>query len=190
MTEHEKMLSGAPFNSRDPELLARLTQARDLLSTYNATGAGEIDMRRTVLTRLLGHCGPGVWVEPPFQCDYGEQISLGDRVFINFNCVILDANRVEIGADTVVGPGVHIYATEHPLAARDRVIRNEQQAGYAVTSRPVTIGARCWIGGGAIVTAGVTIGDGTTIGAGSVVTESVPAAVLAAGNPCRVIRSL
>ena len=184
------MLAGLPFNSRDPDLLADLHRARALLARYNMTGPQDAAARSEILRDLLGTYGQGAWIEPPFHCDYGDQIVLGARVFMNFNGVILDANRVEIGADTVIGPGVHIYATDHPLSADQRLIREGSATRYVVTSRPVSIGPRCWIGGGAILMAGVTIGEGTTIGAGSVVTAPVPAGVLAAGNPCRVIREL
>ncbi|MEM1274859.1 MAG: sugar O-acetyltransferase, partial [Pseudomonadota bacterium] len=175
---------------RDPELIYLLKHARTCLKQYNDTRVDEAMARRELLGQLLGYCGDAVWIEPPFQCDFGAQISLGDRVFLNFNCVILDANRVEIGADTVIGPGVHIYATDHPTSAKERLVTEGDATRYLVTSKPVVIGPRCWIGGGAILTAGVTIGAETTIGAGSVVTEPIPEGVLAAGNPCRVIRSL
>lgn len=167
-----------------------LKYARTCLKQYNGTREDEATARRELLRKLLGACGDDVWIEPPFQCDYGAQISLDDRVFVNFNCVILDANRVEVGADTVIGPGVHIYATDHPTSAKDRLVTQGDETRYRVTSKPVVIGPRCWIGGGAILTAGVTIGAETTIGAGSVVTGSIPAGVLAVGNPCRVIRRL
>jgi maltose O-acetyltransferase len=124
-----------------------------------------------------------VWIEPPFFCDYGEHIRLGARVYMNFQCVILDCNLVTLGDDVFLGPGVHIYAATHPLDPDERIKGPE-------LGRPVTIGAKVWIGGGSIICPGVTIGEGSTIGAGSVVVKDIPPYVFAGGNPCRVIRNL
>ena len=182
-TEREKMLAGELYVAVDPELTAARIRARRLVRAYNATDEEEAAQRRELLGQLLGSMGPGVWIEPPFQCDYGTQIHLGARVFINFQCVILDCNTVTIGDDAALGPGVHIYAATHPLDPDERIKGPE-------LARPVTLGAKTWIGGGAIILPGVTIGEGTTIAAGSVVTKDVPPYVLAGGNPCRVIRPL
>jgi maltose O-acetyltransferase len=127
--------------------------------------------------------GSDVEIVAPFFCDYGSNIFIGSRVFLNTNCVILDCARVEIGDDVQVGPGVHLYAATHPLNPGARRTGLERAA-------PVTVGSDVWLGGGAIVCPGVTIGSGTTIGAGSVVLSDVPAGVLAVGNPCRVVRSV
>ncbi|MFZ4628687.1 MAG: sugar O-acetyltransferase, partial [Blastocatellia bacterium] len=135
--------------------------------------------------------GRDVWIELPFFCDYGENIHLGDGVFINYNCVLLDDNRIEVGDHVLIGPAVQIYTATHPLLAADRISGGEAgQAPYVTRTAPVRIGAQAWIGGGAILLPGVEIGARTTIGAGSVVTRSIPADVFAGGNPCRVIREL
>ncbi|WP_281404460.1 sugar O-acetyltransferase [Pyxidicoccus fallax] len=178
------MLAGELYVATDPELTAARRRARRLVRAYNETDEEEdLERRQELLGQLFGSKGPGVWIEPPFQCDYGTQIHLGARVFINFQCVILDCNPVTIGDDVAIGPGVHIYAATHPLDPDERIKGPE-------LARPVTIGAKAWIGGGAIILAGVTIGEGTTIAAGSVVTKDVPPYVLAGGNPCRVLRPL
>ena len=132
---------------------------------------------------MLGEKGEGVYIEPPFYCDYGSNIFLGNKVYMNFNCVILDCNIVRIGDGTMLGPAVQIYAATHPLDAAQRAAGPE-------LAYPVTIGRDVWIGGGAIIGPGVTIGDNTTIGAGSVVVKDIPANVFAAGNPCKAIRQL
>ena len=121
-------------------------------------------------------------MQPPFYCDYGANIELGERVFFNFNCVVLDVCRVRIGSFSLFGPAVQIYTPMHPM---DATLRRKQEYG-----KPVEIGADVWVGGGAIILPGVTIGSQAVIGAGSVVTRDVPEKVFAAGNPCRVIREL
>ena len=133
-------------------------------------------------TELLGYANDA-WIQPPFFCDYGYNIALGSKVFFNFNCVVLDVMRVEIGNNVLFGPSVQIYTATHPLNAAERRTWRE-------LAKPVTIGSDVWVGGGAIICPGVTIGDRSVIGAGSVVTRAIPADVFAAGNPCRVIRSL
>jgi maltose O-acetyltransferase len=121
-------------------------------------------------------------MQPPFQCDYGTNIELGERVFFNFNCVVLDVCRVRIGDFKLCGPAAQIVTATHPL---DAGLRRKQEFG-----KPVDIGADVWIGAGALILPGVTIGDRAVIGAGSVVTRDIPADVLAAGNPCRVLRPI
>lgn len=182
------MLAGEPYNSRDPELLARYHYARELLRDFAATASTDAARKRELLASLLGGLGENVWIEAPFFCDYGENIFLGDDVFINYNCVLLDDNRIEIGNHVLIGPAVQIYTATHPLAAEERIVGNA--AGYVARSAPVRIGDQVWIGGGAILMPGIEIGEKTTIGAGSVVTKSIPANCFAAGNPCRVIREL
>jgi maltose O-acetyltransferase len=181
-TERSKMLAGEPYDPLDPDLVAARTRARTLCQALNATREDNRDRRREILVDLLGAGGDSVWMQPPFFCDYGSNIELGERVFFNFNCIVLDVCRVEVGAFTLFGPGVQIYTPVHPLnAARRRL----QEFG-----KPVTIGADVWVGGGALILPGVRIGDRAVIGAGSVVTRDVPGGVLAAGNPCRVIREI
>ncbi|MBE1282269.1 MAG: sugar O-acetyltransferase [Rhodobacteraceae bacterium] len=182
--------SGVAFDTRSKTLLERHHRTRSLLRQYNQSASDDQANRFELLGNLLGTRGPGVWVEPPFYCDYGDNIHLGTGVFLNFNCVFLDGDRIEIGAGTLLGPSVQIYATSHPLRSEDRIYDRDGVPGYHTTADPVKIGRNVWIGGGAIVLPGVSIGDGTTIGAGSVVTKSVPAGVFAAGNPCQVLRTL
>ncbi|MFP2902435.1 sugar O-acetyltransferase [Corallococcus sp. 4LFB] len=182
-TEKEKMLAGELYLATDPRLMAERARARKLLRRYNQSTEDELPERERLLTELLGKVGAGTWIEPPFSCDYGEHIRLGERVFMNFQCVILDCNTVTIGDDVSFGPGVQVYAATHPLDPDERIKGPE-------LGRAITIGSKVWIGGGAIICPGVTIGEGSTIGAGSVVTRDIPPYVFAAGNPCRVIRNL
>lgn len=179
------------FDSRSDALLQAHRRARALLRQYNGPENATPEERADMLEALLGQTATGVWIEPPFFCDYGRNIFVGEGVFANFNCVFLDGARITIGAGTLIGPAVQIYATGHPLKAEDRVFRRDNGClGYHSSAQPVTIGKNAWIGGGAIIQPGVTIGDGTTIGAGSVVTKDIPANVFAAGNPCKAIRDL
>ncbi len=181
-TEREKMLAGELYDPLDPELVEARLRARDLLAVLNATREADETGRRRVLRDLFGSGGDTVWLQPPFFCDYGTNIHLGEKVFFNFNCVVLDVCEVRIGARTLFGPAVQVYTATHPL---DAELRKTRELG-----RPVTIGSDVWVGGGAIILPGVTIGDRAVIGAGSVVTKDVPAGVIAVGNPCRVVRSL
>jgi maltose O-acetyltransferase len=181
-TERDRMLAGEPYDPLDPELVAARARARDLCQALNATREAEEEGRQRILRELFGSGGDSVWMQPPFFCDYGANIHLGQRVYFNFNCVVLDVCEVRIGDFTLFGPAVQLYTATHPM---DAALRRQHESGM-----PLTIGADVWVGGGAIVCPGVTIGDRTVIGAGSVVTRDIPADVLAAGNPCRVIRPL
>ncbi|NVB82960.1 MAG: sugar O-acetyltransferase [Kofleriaceae bacterium] len=181
-TERDKMLAGELYNAFDPELVTARARARDLCWALNATREDEAAERRRILRELFGAGGDTAWMQPPFFCDYGTNIELGERVFFNFNCVVLDVCRVRIGAFTQFGPAVQILTPLHPLDAEQR-----RKVEYG---KPIDIGADVWVGGGALILAGVTIGDGAVIGAGSVVTRDVPAGVLAVGNPCRVVRTV
>lgn len=178
------------FDTRKTEQIAQLQQARALLTRYNATAMQEQGERQEILDALLGERGEGVWIEPPFHCDYGRNIRLGDGVFFNFNCVLLDGDVISIGSGTLLGPAVQVYATTHPLQAEERIYMRDGLPAYHTQAKPVRIGKNVWIGGGAIILPGVEIGDGTTIGAGSVVSKSIPGGVFAVGNPCSIIREL
>jgi maltose O-acetyltransferase len=177
-SEKEKMLAGELYRPGDPELQADLAATRAWLVRYNAALAASSAARRALLRERLAAVGDGASIRAPFHCDYGYNIRLGEGVFLNFNCVILDVMEVTIGADTQIGPAVQIYAADHPREAQARA------AGLEF-GRPVRIGRDVWIGGGAILLPGVEIGDGAVIGAGSVVTRSVAAGVRVAGNPAR-----
>jgi maltose O-acetyltransferase len=181
-SERDKMLAGELYDPLDPELVRARNRARDLCQDLNATREPDRDERRRILKELFGRGGDSVWMQPPFFCDYGSNIVLGDRVFFNFNCVVLDVCRVEIGDYTLFGPAVQVYTATHPMNA---VLRRKQEF-----ARPITIGSDVWVGGGAIICPGVTIGSRAVIGAGSVVTRDIPDGVFAAGNPCRVVREI
>ena len=181
-TDRERMLAGELYDPGAPELVAARLRARTLTRRFNDTQPDEQGLRVELLGDLLAAVGESVWVEPPFACDYGDNIELGDRVFLNFGCVLLDCARVTIGARTLLGPSVHVYAATHPTDPRQRATGLE-------LARPVTIGSDVWIGGGVIVGPGVTIGDDSTVGAGSVVVADLPDGVVAAGNPARVLRA-
>jgi maltose O-acetyltransferase len=182
MTEKEKMLAGELYDPLDPELVQARERARDLCQDLNATREKDQDERRHILKALFGKSGESVWMQPPFYCDYGSNIVLGERVFFNFNCVVLDVCQVKIGDFTMFGPAVQIYTAAHPMNAELR--RTKEFA------KPIEIGSDVWIGGGAIILPGVKIGSKAVIGAGSVVTRDIPDGVVAAGNPCRVIREI
>lgn len=181
-TEKEKMLAGELYNPLDPILRAERQRCRDLLKLLNNSAEEPRTERQHLICELLGQ-ETDVWIEPPFFCDYGTNISLGSKVFFNFNCVILDVMAVEIGNNVFFAPAVQIYTATHPI---DHV---ERRSGLEF-GKPVKIGSDVWVGGGAIVCPGVTIGDRSVIGAGSVVTKDIPADVVAAGNPCRIIRCI
>lgn len=187
------MLRGDAYDSRDPELLALAHRARALLASFAATPSTDDEARSRILTELLGGVGDGVWIEPPFSCDYGVNVHLGPGTFVNVSCVFLDSAEIRIGANVLIGPGVQLLTVSHPLRASDRMVPAGRRAGgapYRTHARPIAIGDRAWIGAGTIVLPGVTIGAGTTIGAGSLVTADVPPDVLAFGQPCRVQRTL
>lgn len=177
------MLAGELYNASDSELIEARKKASRLTRLYNATTEQKKKRRRQILSELLGSTRQNINIEPPFYCDYGSNIYVGDDFYMNFGCVILDCASVHIGNNVLCAPGVHIYTATHPT---DPEIR---RSGLELAA-PVRIGDNVWIGGGVIVCPGVTIGDDTTIGAGSVVVKDIPARVVAAGNPCRIIRHL
>jgi Acetyltransferase (isoleucine patch superfamily) len=191
-TEKEKMLAGELYNAGDAELIARWHLAKKLTKEYNNADTEDRELLDDILTRLLGAKGENAWIAQPFHVDYGENIYLGNNVEINMDCVFLDCNRITIGDHSGIGPGTHIYAVSHPVDPNERLaysIDGSFSFWQGITA-PITLGRNVWIGGRSIIFPGVTIGDNTTIGAGSVVTKSIPAGCLAAGNPCKVIRSL
>ena len=176
------MLAGEPYDPMDSELVAARVRARDLCQALNATREAEQENRRRILQELFGAGGDSVRMQPPFFCDYGFNIELGERVFFNFNCVVLDVCPIKIGSFTLFGPAVQIYTPMHPFNAKQR---RQEEFG-----KSVEIGSDVWVGGGAIILPGVRIGHRAVIGAGSVVTRDIPDGVFAAGNPCRVIREI
>ena len=180
MTEQEKMLLGEPYDASDPALVAGRIRARRITRQLDTLDPADTGARAELLADLLGEIGEGSWVEAPFHCDYGSQIRLGARVFVNMGCIFLDAAPIVLGDDVQLGPGVQLLTSDHPRDAA-------QRAALLESAHPISIGARAWLGGGVIVLPGVEIGRDAIIGAGSVVTRSVRAGVTAAGNPCRVI---
>jgi maltose O-acetyltransferase len=176
------MTAGEMYDPLDTELVGARERVRDLCQALNATRERDADERRRLLTQIFARGGDSVWMQPPFFCDYGFNIELGERVFFNFNCIVLDVCPVRIGSFTLFGPSVQILTPMHPMNAEQR--RREE------FGKPVTIGDDVWVGGGAIILPGVTIGSRSVIGAGSIVTRDVPDGVFAAGNPCRVIRAI
>lgn len=181
-TARNRMLAGELYDALDPDLVAARTRARDLCQRLNAAPEADEALRRDLCRQLFGRGGESVWMQPPFFCDYGTNIALGERVFFNFNCIVLDVCQVTIGDFTLFGSGVQVLTPMHPL---DAALRRREEYG-----RPVVIGADVWVGAGALILPGVTIGDRAVIGAGSVVTRDIPADVFAAGNPCRVTRAI
>jgi maltose O-acetyltransferase len=180
-SEKEKMLAGESYNCLDPDLIAERRQTKDLLRLYNLTAA--VPEQQTMLQQLLGHIGHNSIIEPPFYCSYGQNIHIGDQVYLNVLCTIVDCNEVHIGHDVMIGPGVQIYTAAHHLQAESRI------QGLEV-AKPIVIEDNVWIGGSAILLPGVTIGRNAVVGAGAVVTRSVPANTVVAGNPARVIREI
>ncbi len=181
-SEKEKMLSGELYDPLDAELVRAREHARDLCQDLNATREKDQENRQSILKKLFGRGGESVWMQPPFYCDYGSNILLGERVYFNFNCVVLDVCQVKIGDFTLFGPAVQIYTATHPMNAE---LRRKQEFG-----KPIEIGSDVWVGGGTVICPGVKIRSKSVIGAGSVVTRDVPDGVFAAGNPCRVIREI
>lgn len=175
------MLAGELYNALDPQLSIERMNARLLIKQLNDSREDQVEERNQILKKLIPNAGKGLWLQPPFYCDYGYNIKVGDGVFFNFNCVVLDVAQVIIGSRTLIGPNVQIYTATHPMNYQERATGLE----YA---KPITIGEDVWLGGSVVICPGVTIGDRSVIGAGSVVTKDIPADVFAAGNPCKVIK--
>ena len=183
MTEWEKLQAGQIYNDFDPDLFQRRIQAKKLFRAYNQTADEETDRRRELMQALFGQVGKDVWIEPDFRCEFGKNIVIEDNVYINFGCVILDCAPVFIGANSLLGPNIGIYPVNHALDAEERIHGGCQ-------GKPIRIGRNVWLGGDVKIVAGVTIGDNAVIGTGSIVTHDVPTNVVAAGNPCRVLRPI
>lgn len=182
-TQKQRMLAGELYLASDPELAADYARAQSILASFNATRGDDLPALRRHLRDLLKHLGEDAIIKPTLRCDYGFNITIGARTFINYDCVLLDCNTITIGDEVQVGPGVHIYTATHPLDAVTR------RAGLE-SADPVVIGDGAWLGGRCVVCPGVTVGENTVVAAGSVVTEDLPPNVLAAGVPCCVLRAL
>ncbi|MEG8040238.1 sugar O-acetyltransferase [Sphingomonas sp. LR60] len=181
MTQKERMLAGELYVADDPELVADAARAAAWLERYNRASTATVAERHALLVEGLGHAGRGATIRPPFQCDYGYNIHLGEGAFLNFGCTVLDVVPVQIGAGTQIGPGVQILTADHP---RDPV----QRGRMLEFGRPVIIGRNVWIGGGALILLGIIVGDDAIVGAGSVVTRDVRAGAAVAGIPARLLR--
>jgi len=182
-SETEKMLAGELYDPLDKQLSDERLRTRLLIKRLNDTREDEAEARAALLKALIPNAGAGLWLQPPFYCDYGSNIIIGEKVFFNFNCVVLDVTYVTIGSRTLFGPNVQIYTATHPMDHRERASGLE----YA---KPIKIGEDVWIGGSVVICPGVAIGDRAVIGAASVVTKDIPSDVFAAGNPCKVVRPL
>ncbi len=177
------MVAGELYDPLDKQLSEERLRARLLIKDLNESSEDQPEERSRILKALLPHSNPDVWIQPPFYCDYGYNIQIGAKVFFNFNCVVLDVAQVTIGSRTMFGPNVQIYTATHPM-------NHNVRASGLENAKPIVIGDDVWIGGSAVICPGVSVGDRSVIGAGSVVTKDIPADVFAAGNPCRVVRSL
>lgn len=182
-TEKQKMISGELYDPLDKELADDRVKTRLLLKELNESREDEPERRNQILKDLIPNAGENLWLQPPFYCDYGYNIKVGERVFFNFNCVVLDVAPVTIGSRTMFGPNVQIYTATHP-------INHVERASGVEYAKPISIGDDVWVGGSVVICPGVSIGDRVVLGAGSVVTKDIPSDVFAAGNPCKIIRHL
>lgn len=184
MTQKERMEAGLIYDPLDPEIVDDQAQRLELMYEFNASRPSELEKRAQLLHRMLGKMGEGCYIEPPFRANWaGKHLYLGDNVYVNFNLTIVDDADIFVGDRVMIGPNVTIATANHPIAPELRV----RALQY---NRSVTIGQNVWIGAGAIIVPGITIGENTVIGAGSVVTKDIPANVVAAGNPCKVLREI
>ena len=177
------MLAGELYDALDEQLSKERVKARLLIKKLNDSREDEVEERNRILSELLPNASADLWLQPPFYCDYGYNIIAGEKVFFNFSCIVLDVAEVRIGSRTLFGPNVQIYTATHPINYKER-------ASGLEFAKPIFIGEDVWIGGSAVICPGVSIGDRSIIGAGSVVTKDIPADVIAAGNPCKIIRYL
>lgn len=182
-TEWEKMQNSEIYNDFDRDLFNRRVEAKRLFREFNLSDDDEVEKRKSIMLRLFKSVGRNVWIEPDFRCEFGKNITIGDDVYINFGCVILDCGQVRIGNNTLIGPNVGLFSGNHTTDA-------EERAAGGLIPKPISIGNRVWLCGNVTVVPGVAIGDDTIIGAGSVVTHDIPSGVIAAGNPCRVLRKI
>ncbi|MGW4055058.1 sugar O-acetyltransferase [Streptomyces sp. NPDC004779] len=182
-TQLERMLAGDLYIADDPQIAERQRHAMRLAARYQALFVDGPEEARSVLGELLGAVGEDVEVRPLLYVDYGSNITIGARTFVNYHLTALDVAAITIGEDCQIGPNVQLLTPTHPLEPQPR--RDKLEA-----ARPITLGNNVWLGGGVIVCPGVTIGDNSVIGAGAVVTKDIPANVVAVGNPARPVRDL
>lgn len=183
MTEKERMLAGKLYIAQGDEIVGGILRARQLVRSFNDSDELAFERRDEILRELLRHVGEGSSINPPFRCDYGSNISVGDHFFANYDCIFIDVCPITIGDNVFFGPRVCLYTAGHPVDAEVRNMNLEY-------GKPITIGSNVWFGGNVVVNPGVTIGDNVVIGSGSVVTRDIPSGVIAAGSPCRVLREI
>lgn len=182
-TEKEKSLDGKLYKASDYELYTERQNTKELIFRFNSLPPSDVAGRNDIIRKLFCKTGENFIIEPPFHCDYGSNISIGNNFYSNFNLIILDCAKTEIGDNVLIGPNVGIYPAGHP-------VHHELRTPEYEFAFPVHIGNNVWIGGSVVINPGITIGDNTVIGSGSVVTKDIPANVVAAGNPCKVIREI
>ncbi|MBU3129320.1 sugar O-acetyltransferase [Clostridium tagluense] len=183
MTEKEKMIGGKAYKAFGEELSSERQAAKEMIFDYNSLRPSEGNKQKEILKKLLGVVRNDFYIEPPFRCDYGYNISIGENFYSNYNCTILDCAKVTIGDNVMFAPNVSLFTAGHPIHFEPRNAGLE----YAF---PINIGNNVWLGGGVIVNPGITIGDNVVIGSGSVVTKDIPPNSIAVGNPCKVIRQI
>lgn len=183
MTEKEKMLAGELYNPLDKELRTEHFRSKKLFTKFNKVKPNNYKKQEKILKKLLGKVGEKIHIQQPFYCDYGCNISVGDNFFANYNCVILDVNKVTIGKNCMIAPNVSLFSATHPVRAEERYLGVE-------LGKPISIGDNCWIGGGAIINPGVTLGNNVVVASGSVVTKSFGDNVVIGGNPAKIIKEL
>lgn len=188
LSEKERMIAGYPYKPADKQLLDERTEARKLIRKYNALEVEDEKGRQEILDKLLNPAcqGKKLFIEAPFRVDYGYNLTFGNNLQANFDCVFLDCAPITIGDNCLIAPGVHIYAATHPIDAKYRMDNED----FYELAFPVKIGDNVWIGGKAVICPGVTVGDNVTIGAGAVVVKDVPSNVVVGGNPARIIRDM
>ena len=184
LTEKEKMLSGLPYDASDKQLRKLFFLCKDKIEKYNKTSYKQQKLRENILRKLFNFVGKNIYIEPFFYCDYGMNISVGDNVYLNTNCVFLDCAEIRIGNNVLFGPAVHIYTAYHSTNHKERIVNNK----IIDIAKPVSIGNNVWIGGNVTILPGVIIEDNVTIGAGSVVVKNVSANSIVAGNPAKVLK--
>lgn len=183
MTEKERMINGQLYRANDDQLRADMKRARVLTRLFNQTTEEQQIYRRELTQELFAKSGADLYIEPPFRTDYGCQTTIGEHVYMNYDCIIIDVAPVTIGNHVFFGPRVSLYTAGHPITAQER--RDDLEYGHEIT-----IGDDVWIGGNTVVNPGVTIGSNVVIGSGSIVTKDIPDNVIAVGNPCRVLRPI
>lgn len=183
LTQKEKMLAGKAYQAGDKVLAQDRLKARETTFEFNNLAPKQVKQRKQLIKSLFGKTEKMFYLEPPFRCDYGYNISIGERFYANFNLTILDCAKVTFGDHCFIGPNVCLYTAGHPMHPH---LRN-QDVEWA---QPITIGNNVWIGGNVIINPGVTIGNNVVLGSGAVVTKNIPDNVFAAGNPCKVIRQI